>query len=422
MCTIKLYTKYGIDKFLPTRQPEFDGFIIQELDLQPTLNNREEYNGQIYMTAVLKQCIIFPQKSGKLTINSGDYDITVVQYDQVNMGYLTVSSPTRKDIKVTSNSASIEIKPLPQPQPDGFTGAVGTFKASRRLIGNNFRTGEAASLVYTISGTGNIKYLKEPDVEFPSEFEVYTPKTDFQGGVKGADVTGTTTIDFTFQPRSVGEFTIGADRFVYFDPQTTSYKTIDLPAISLKAGQGDESTRDIISSDMTDIHPVKQGARPSGEQSLTVHSWLFWSFWLLMLLALTVILIYWDRHRKLSADVVRVRASKAMKMARRRLKTASESLRQDRDENFYSDILSAIWGYVSDKLAIRQSQLSRDNIRQELSSLGASDELIDRTIALIDDTEMARYTPGDTHARNEELLRRAGTVISELDRVAKSSK
>ncbi|WP_300905379.1 BatD family protein, partial [uncultured Duncaniella sp.] len=141
-CTIKLYTKYSISSFLPTRQPAFDGFLIQEVDLQPSLNQVETYNGQNYMTAILKKCIIFPQKSGKLTINSGNYDISVVQYDNVNMGMFQVRQPKEAKIKVNSNSASINILPLPQPQPEGFAGAVGTFKVDSRLVGNSFRTND----------------------------------------------------------------------------------------------------------------------------------------------------------------------------------------------------------------------------------------------------------------------------------------
>lgn len=89
-CTIKLYTKYSISSFMPTTQPSFDGFLIEEMDLKSSLNQIENYKGQNYMTAILKKCIIFPQKSGKLTINSGKYDITVVQYERVNLGFLVI--------------------------------------------------------------------------------------------------------------------------------------------------------------------------------------------------------------------------------------------------------------------------------------------------------------------------------------------
>ncbi|MDE6394907.1 MAG: BatD family protein, partial [Duncaniella sp.] len=182
-CTIKLYTKYSISSFMPTRQPSFDGFLIQELDVQPALNEIETYRGQDYMTAILKRCIIFPQKSGKLTINSGNYDISVVQYDNVNMGMFQVRQPRETKIKVSSNTGSIDILPLPSPKPEGFNGAVGTFSIDSRLVGNSFRTNDPATLIYTISGTGNVKYLKEPLIDFPTEFEQYTPKSDIKTSV-----------------------------------------------------------------------------------------------------------------------------------------------------------------------------------------------------------------------------------------------
>ncbi|MDE5922776.1 MAG: BatD family protein, partial [Muribaculum sp.] len=233
LCTIKLYTKHSISSFIPTTQPSFDGFLIDEIQLNPTLNEVEHYNGQNYMTAILKQCVIFPQKSGRLTINSGKYDVTVVQYERMG-GFWGGNRPVERQIKTTSNSASITIDALPQPQPDGFTGAVGQFSIDSRLSGQVFKTNEAASLVYTIKGTGNIKYVKEPVIDFPSEFEQYQPQTDIDSHISGSNVTGTMTVDYTFVPQSVGSFTIGADKFVYFNPESRQYVTLSTPSYDIK--------------------------------------------------------------------------------------------------------------------------------------------------------------------------------------------
>ncbi len=111
-CTIKLYTKFGISQFFPTKQPSFDGFLIEEVNFQSSLNQEETYNGQRYLVALLKKCIIYPQKSGKLTINSGNYDLNVIQYSNTNLGFLSLSTPREKKIQVTSNTASIDIKQI----------------------------------------------------------------------------------------------------------------------------------------------------------------------------------------------------------------------------------------------------------------------------------------------------------------------
>lgn len=418
-CTIKLYTKYSISSFMPTKQPSFDGFLIQEVDLQPALNQTETYNGQNYMTAVLKKCIIFPQKSGKLTINSGNYDISVVQYENVNMGMFQVRQPREAKIKVNSNSASIDITPLPQPQPEGFTGAVGKFEIDSRLVGNSFRTNDPATLIYTISGTGNIKYVKEPVIDFPTEFEQYTPKSDIQASVQGNDVIGSMTVEYTFVPQSVGDFTIGSDKFVYFNPQTRQYITLTTPSYPVKVAKGvsapvttDQKEVENKNSDIRHIYlgeknPVKE------HRMVVLQSW-YWVLYLL-LIAVTVILIFANRRKaRLNADVLGQKTAKASKVARRRLKSAEGFMKSGDSEKFYEEMLRALWGYLSDKLAMPVSQLSRDNISATLASKGYSEESAEAIVSVLDDCEMARYTP-DSSSRMDEVFERSVNAINQIE-------
>lgn len=418
-CTIKLYTKYSISSFMPTKQPSFDGFLIQEVDLQPALNQTETYNGQNYMTAVLKKCIIFPQKSGKLTINSGNYDISVVQYENVNMGMFQVRQPREAKIKVNSNSASIDITPLPQPQPEGFTGAVGKFEIDSRLVGNSFRTNDPATLIYTISGTGNIKYVKEPVIDFPTEFEQYTPKSDIQASVHGNDVTGSMTVEYTFVPQSVGDFTIGSDKFVYFNPQTRQYVTLTTPSYPVKVAKGvsapvttDQKEVENKNSDIRHIYlgeknPVKE------HRMVVLQSW-YWVLYLL-LIAVTIILIFANRRKaRLNADVLGQKTAKASKVARRRLKSAEGFMKSGDSEKFYEEMLRALWGYLSDKLAMPVSQLSRDNISATLASKGYSEESAGAIVSVLDDCEMARYTP-DSSSRMDEVFERGVNAINQIE-------
>ena len=158
-----------------TSPPTFDGFLIDELDTQASLNEVEHYNGQNYITAVLKKCIIFPQKSGKLTINSGKYDLSVIQLERVSNGFFISARPVEKEVHLQPFTQTINITPLPQPQPAGFSGAVGQYKFESTISSTTPRTGEAVSLRYIVTGSGNIKYIREPKPEIPSEFEQYTP-------------------------------------------------------------------------------------------------------------------------------------------------------------------------------------------------------------------------------------------------------
>lgn len=424
-CTMKLYTKYTISSFMPTKMPSYDGFLIEEMNVQPSLNEVETYNGQRYMTAVLKKCIIFPQKSGKLTINSGNYDINVVQYDNVNMGFFTVQSPQERSIKVSSNSVSVNVLPLPQPQPDGFSGAVGKFTVESRLIGNSFRTNDPATLIYTISGTGNIKYLQEPKIDFPSEFEQYSPKSDIQASVSGNNVTGKMTIEYTFVPQSVGEFRIGGDKFVYFNPSTKEYVTIDTQGYNIKVAKGLSVASDVEQQDIelknTDIRHIKLGdKKPSHIHSFVISQWWYWGLYAAIIAALVSVIAVNRRNIKRMADVKGMKLAKANKEAKKRLKLAKMYMDKKQDDKFYDEILRAVWGYLSDKLGIPVSQLLRDNVASELSKFGASEELCNKFIAVLDDCEMARYATASSQPSS--VYAQATSAINELENTAKSSK
>lgn len=418
-CTIKLYTKYSISSFLPTRQPAFDGFLIQEVDLQPTLNEMETYNGQSYMTAVLKKCIIFPQKSGKLTINSGTYDISVVQYEKVNMGMFQVSQPKEAKIKVNSNSASINILPLPQPQPDGFSGAVGTFTVDSRLVGNSFRTNDPATLIYTINGTGNIKYLKEPVIDFPTEFEQYTPSSDIKAEVRGNDVTGSMTVEYTFVPQSVGNFTIGSDKFVYFDPQSKQYVTLNTPTYPIKVAKGvsvpTATDQKEVENKNSDIRHIFLGDKnPQKQHTPAVYETWYWMLYLGLLAVAIAVFAFNRRNARLNADTDGRRTAKASKVARRRLKAAESFMKAGNSEKFYEEMLRALWGYLSDKLSMPVSQLTRDNISATLTSKGYPEESTNEIVAVLDDCEMARYTP-DSSSHIDSVYDRGVNAINKLE-------
>ncbi len=423
LCTIKLYTKYSISSFMPTTNPSFDGFLIEELNLQPQLNEVEHYNGQNYMTAILKQCIIFPQKSGKLTINSGKYDVTVVQHQRFT-GFWGGTRPVESEIKVSSNSASINITPLPQPQPEGFTGAVGNFSIDSRLSSTSFRTNEAASLMYTIKGTGNIKSIKEPEIDFPSEFELYTPQTDVTSQVTGSNVSGVMTVDYTFVPQSVGNFKIGADKFVYFNPESKQYVTLTTPSYDIKVAQGVQSTssavfnKQSVTSKNTDILHIKMGdLYPEKTHHYYYNSVWYFPAYIVLALLLAIVIWLYGKQAKLNADLQGRKLANANKVAKKRLKLAKSFMASHNNDRFYEELLRAMWGYLSDKLGIPASQLTRQNIAEQLKGYGASDSLVDSIIQVIDDCEMARYSPEKSDEQIESLFNKASSSMNEMENI-----
>lgn len=422
-CTIKLYTKYQrINSFMMTQPPTFDGFLIEELDTQSALNAVENYNGQNYVTAVLKKCIIFPQKSGKLTISSGKYDLSVVQLERVNNGYFISARPVEKQVHLQPYSQSVNITPLPEPRPAGFDNAVGVFTFESRMNPTALKTGEAASLEYIITGTGNIKYLHEPKPEIPAEFEQFTPKTDYRTRVTGANVTGTMQTEYTLVPQSVGKFKIPEQKFIYFDPSKKQYVTLTAPGFSLDIAKGSGTTisdeQREIEARNTDILHIKFGQKDLRQShNPIIYNWIYWTVGGVLLLILVLSIIIYGHQARLNADVAGRRNARASKVARKHLRAAEGFMKKRQPEQFYEALLKAMWGYLSDKLSMPVSQLSRQNISETLVRKGVSAEIADKLIGVIDQCEMARYTPdSSSEASVDALYREATDTINQLEK------
>ena len=207
LCSIKLYTKYQVSKFITNVQPAYNGFMAEEVPV--TLQGRfESVGGENYFAYVIKQSVLFPQQTGKLTISSGSYDLTVQQFETINTSFGRMRSPVDKTIKVNSNTASINVMPLPSPRPADFSGAVGRFSVTRALTSKKIRTNEAATIKLIISGQGNLKSLTPPKFGFSSQFDQYDPQTAVTASPSGATLSGKVTVDYTFVPQSVGQFAI----------------------------------------------------------------------------------------------------------------------------------------------------------------------------------------------------------------------
>lgn len=426
-CTMKLYTKYqSIEGITSATPPSFDGFLIDEANDQASIGSEiEHYNGQNYLTAVLKKYVIFPQQTGKLTINSGQYDISVVQYERVNVGFFTTSRPVQKTVHVKPGNLSINILPLPQPQPDNFSGAVGNFTVNSNISSTSLRTNEAASLTLNISGSGNIKYIKEPDLGFPEEFEQYTPKVDINANIAGNTVKGTNSIEYTFVPQAVGEFTIPEYEFVYFNPQTKKYETLKTPSYKLNVAKGANtpaasSDQQNITVKNTDILHIKSGDKGlSKDNTPVIYGIGYWLIYILSTLALAAIVIAYSKHIKFTADVTGVKKARANKVAKKRLNVAEKFLKQHNNDAFYEEMLKALWGYISDKLSMPASQLTRQNISEELSKNNIPEDVTKELITVLDDCEMARYTPGLTNENAELTFKNACDIIGKIEDINK---
>ncbi len=429
IATIKLYTKHNITKFQPKVMPQFEGFLSEEIDVSSQTPQLEHFRGENYYTLVLKKCLLYPQKDGKLTINSGTYDVTLETVDYVSNGYYATPVSKSHNITTTSNSITVNVKPLPTPVPASFNGAVGDFKVSSSLTPQQLRTNEAAKYVLTVTGIGNIKHLAEPNIAFPATVEEYTPTGESDARFNGSNMQGTYTATYTIVPQETGTLDIPSWDFTYFNPATGKYVTTTLPAYSRKVAKGiagatsGSAATTIDTGGLRDIRhilPVDETALSYSNTALFFKS----GYWLGYIAALVILIgavIVYRRHIKSAADVQGRRIRKARSVAAKRLHKARAAMDAHKSEDFYAALAAALWGFLSDKLKMPASSLTRDNIADTLERAGAAPDLIERTIAVLDDCEMARFTPEHTDSEMSTLYSSASEVIDSLNRIKPQS-
>ena len=420
VCTIKLYTKYQISQFIANIQPSYNGFLIEELPVSPNLNEIEHVNGENYMVAELKKCILFPQQSGKLTITSGTYDVTVVQYEQFRTPFGIMRQPVEKQLQVKSNTSSVNILPLPEPKPASFNGAVGNFTVSTEIKPQVLKTFEAATYSYIIRGSGNIKYLKSPTIGFSSQFDVYDPQNNINAKPSGNTVSGTVTIDYTFIPQFVGKYEIPGTEFTYFNPATRKYETLTTQKYDLTVAKGsgaasqapkggiEQKNRDILHIKTGDLH-LKQ------EHSYAVEGFGYWLWYIVPLLLLAAVLFYYRKALKARSDMQLMRTKRANKVAQKRLRAAKQWMRAGDKNKFYAEVLTALWGYLSDKIQIPVSELNKENISAELTNYGATDEVIAAVIEVLNNCEFAQYAPELSGNDMESIYSAAADAMDKLE-------
>lgn len=427
LLTYKVYTLVNLRQ-LYGKMPDLKGFHTQEVQLpQQKTFKLEHYKGRNYNTTVWSQYILFPQQTGKLEIPSITFDGVIAQqtfsedpFDAFfnGGGYVEVKK------KIVTPKLTINVEPLPA-KPANFSGGVGDFKISSSINATEVKTNDAVTIKLTLSGVGNMKLINTPEVKFPQDFEIYDPKVTDNYDLTNNGLSGTKTFEYLAIPRHAGNFTIPPIEFTYFDLKSNSYKTLKTQAYNLKVEKG-QGNADQVISDFTnkesvkvlgkDIRFIKLGDTtlyPKGKFFFGTVGYYLW--YIIPLLLFVVFVILYRNRAKENANVAKMKTKKANKVATKRMKLAGKLLAENKKNEFYDEVLKALWGYISDKLSIPVSQLSKDNIEAELAKYGVSEELVKEFIAALNECEFARYAPGNESEAMDKVYSASVEIISKME-------
>ena len=435
IATLKLYQRVNIAGFENVTFPTFNGFWSQEIEAPTNIEfSREVYDGQIYNSALLRKFVIIPQQQGQIKIDPAEM-ICLVNVrvspggTSIFDGFFDDYRTVRK--KVSTGPVTVNVSPLPDGAPASFAGGVGSFTVSAKISRDTLKTHEAASLLVTVSGKGNISLLEAPKVSFPPDMEVYDTKISEKidkGGLSGSKF-----YEYPFIPRSYGDFEIAPIRYSYYDVNQGRYVTLETEPISVVVERGNETDAGgtvISGPSKKDVRTLGSDIRFISTKSPDlVSKGRFFigsaGFWIIFVLLSVLAAVSWLAFRKVAArraDIAGTKNRKATKMALKRLHLAGTFLKQNLYTAFYEELHKALLGFVSDKLNIPFAELSKDNLREALKERNVAAGHIESFIGILDACEFARYAPDAGHEAMEAHYKAAVEVISSMDSNMKSKK
>ncbi len=432
LLTYKVYTLVDLTS-LSGKMPDLKSFYTREVPLPQEKSFKiESLNGRPYRTVTWQQYVMFPQTTGKLEIPSITYDgMVVLQNRNVDpfeaffnggSGYVEV----KKEIKAPG--LTITVDPLPA-RPTNFSGGVGTFNLSAQLDKTEVKANNPVNLRIVVSGSGNLKLIKQPVVNLPKDFDQYDAKIEDKTKLTTNGIEGSMVYDMLIVPRHQGKYDIPPVEFTYFDIQSNSYKTLRSQPFTLNVAKGDGSSS-VSSYSSEELKQLNQDIRyikTDNTRLRAVDEFFFGStfYWisLAVLLAVFISLFIIFRHRAIeNANISKMRGKRANKVAVRRLRVADKLLKAGKQSEFYDEVLRALWGYVGDKLNMPVAQLSRENISQQFSERGVDEATLSQFLGALDECEYARYAPGDPRGNMNKVYDAAIQAIMKIEDFLKSKK
>ena len=434
--TIKLYQRVNISGFEGVSFPSFNGFWSQEIEAPSNIEfQRETYDGQIYNVAVLRKFLLIPQHQGRLNIDPAELVCLVSVRvssggNSIFDGFFDEYRNVRK--KVQTKPVTVNVSALPAGAPASFGGGVGEFSISASVSKDTVKTHEAASLIVTVSGKGNVALLEAPKVSLPPDMEVYDTKVT--SNIAPGGMSGTRKYEYPFIPRSHGDFVIEPIKYAYYDVNQKKYVTLETQPIALTVLKGNDTgssaTVVVPGSSQKDVKNLDSDVRYINVKDpllvakghFLVGSGLFWIIVTLLVAAATALWLLLRRMAARRADVAGMKNRKATKMALKRLQLAATFLKQNLYTAFYEELHKALLGFIADKLMIPASELSKDKISDALKDGNVPQEDINAFIDILDACEFARYSPSTGNDAMAAHYAAATEVISAIDSSMKTKR
>ena len=427
----KVYARVSLQSLSDVVAPKLSDFVVNDLGDNNITFKTEYIDGKEYQVGELSRKSIIPQRSGRITIEPTEAEFVVKRNVRRNTG--SIFDDFFGDVQMTkqrvkTSSLTLNVKPLPDGKPTGFSGGVGQFKFNVEVSPTETKVDNSVQVRVSVEGTGNLKLLSMPKPQFHQDFDTFDPssKGNVDGNARG--FTGKRTDEYLVIPRRDGKFEIPQIQFSYFDPQQGKYVKQTQGPFEINVAKSEGSANgqgsgvsfpgsgpEKVTYTGSDLRYLHKSDDLSGKYDFFLFSFLFWLLFLLPIAALMALTIVYRKRMFDNANVSLVKSRKANKMARRRLKQAAKYIKVDKREAFFDEVMRALWGYLSDKLSLPLSELTKDNARDKMASHDVDSDVADDFMTLLEECEFARYAPASVTSTMQEVYDKAADVIERIE-------
>ena len=427
--TVKIYTRINITGLNDIKFPQFNGFLKSDLNTPPlTSLEQENLNGTIYGTGVVQQFLLYPQKTGEIEIDPVQLTVLIQQKSGQSDPFFGDFFTNYQTIPrmIASRALKIKVNPLPGNQPLDYSGIVGKLNLKATINKDTVNVNDALNFRVVVSGSGNLKVAAAPSLKLSPDIEVYDPKSseDIKNGINGT--TGTKSFEYLLIPRHYGDFTIPSVTYSYFNTSSGKYEQLKTEEFHFYARKGTDQSSDVtvyggvskedvkyLGKDIRFIKADPGKLLKSGNLIITRRSYI--SVFVLAAIIFLAVLFIRREHVRRNADLARVRNRKAGKIAGKRLREASLCLKNNQMDRFHEEILKALWGYLSDKLNVPVSDMTRSKISSSLAERGIDESLIGKLNEILDKCEFARFAPQSSGSEAASLYDGASQFIKSVE-------
>ncbi len=436
--TTKVYYRVALRSFDDYKLPEYKGFISQEIEVpNAERQSRENVNGKVYDTYILKKCVLIPQKSGSQELEKGNIGAIVqVRIQGGGRGFFDDMFGQIREVKknLTIPSAKINVQELPKNgKPANFSGAVGSYTMNTSITPEDgYKTNDAINIKIKINGNGNLKYAKNPEIKFPTDFELYDPKVTSKIKPSDSGLNGNKEIEYLAIARYPGDYVIPSAEFSYFDVKSKTYKTLKTPEYKISVEKGAEtSDNQTVVSNFTNKESIKylnsNEIRHINTKDLKTYpknDYLFGTmgFYLWFIIPLVLFVISYFLLRKYAeenSNIILVKKKKANKQALKRLATAKSFLDKNELKPFYEETSKAVIGFVSDKFNIPVAQQNKDAMEEILKEKGLSDETIKDFTKILNTCQFASFASTAVTESPNDIYNNAIALINTIEEEVK---